>query len=197
MNQLRPGDAVSTVSKDIRQADDTKLRQIVAFLESGSNEQARQNLLEPLRPRLAFLKPPRQLRFTRLLFLPLDDLIVPAPRWLPRHATVPRSIMTAISHTVRQGMAEQAAEIDQLIAGQDTTNTALIETAGRIVWAHAARILAELPPPVGWDATGLRPDLYPSIARAVSTVLRRADLLRTLVHDTEQGGLKLDEQLLS
>src|ERR1700733_6125043 len=72
-----------TLHNDMLTADDDKIRQIVGLLDDSPDHHALHAVLDPLRPRLAALRPARPLRFTRLLFTPFADLLVPARAWKP------------------------------------------------------------------------------------------------------------------
>jgi hypothetical protein len=179
--------------EDLLDADDCKIRKIVALLERAPVNKISQAVLNPLRPRLAILKPNRPLRFTRLLFTPLNDLIVPASDWKPGQAAIPHSIMQSVSDTVQAAMAGDTEEIRRMIAGHNTGETEILTRSGQMLWAGAAEILAQAPEPLHWAETGLRPAAYPPLARSIATVLRRAVALRLLFRQAEIGMLKPDE----
>ena len=181
---------------DLLHADDAKIRQIVALLEASAEPGVRKAVLEPLRRRLCSLKPPRMLRFTRLLFMPLDGLIVPAPEWKPGQATIPRSVLEAISRTVQAALGEQAGAIEAMISGHHTDEAEIVSRTGLATWGRAAEILCRAPAPTGWADTGLPPALYAPLARAIATVLRNASALRDLERDVEIGVLQPDEQTI-
>ncbi|WP_428536132.1 hypothetical protein [Rhodopila sp.] len=181
---------------DLLHADDAKIRQIVALLEASAEPGVRKAVLEPLRRRLSSLKPPRMLRFTRLLFMPLDGLIVPAPEWKPGHATIPRSVLEAMSRTVQAALGEQASAIETMIIGHHTDEAEIVSRTGLATWGRAAEILGRAPAPIGWAETGLPPGLYAPLARAIATVLRSASALRDLERDVEIGVLQPDEQTI-
>ena len=63
------------------------------MVDAMPNRGAADQLIAPLRARLAHLRPPRPLRFARLLFLPLDPLIVPAARWRAAQPAIPRTVI--------------------------------------------------------------------------------------------------------
>src|SRR5258707_445478 len=144
----------SVSSRELAQADDGKLRRIVVMLDGLSNASANQAILGPVRARLAVLKPVRPLRFTRLLFIPLDPLIVSARDWRPGMPTVPRNAMLMISATVRAGLGIEATVIDEIIAGHGTDSVETIARAGKLLWARAAEILAVAPPASDCAETG-------------------------------------------
>ena len=181
---------------DLLDADDAKIRQIVALLEASAEPGVRQAVLEPLRRRLSSLKPPRLLRFTRLLFMPLDGLIVPPAEWKPGQATIPRSVLEAISRTVQAGMGDEARAIEVMIDGHHTDEAEIVSRAGVAAWGRAGEILRGLPAPLGWADTGLPEPLYAPLAGAIATVLRSASALRELERDVEIGVLQPDEQAI-
>lgn len=141
---------------DLLDADDAKIRQIVAMLEASAEPRVRQAVLDPLRSRLTSLKPPRTLRFTRLLFMPLDGLIVPASEWRPGQATIPRSVLEAMSQTVQAAFGGDIAAIEMIVTGHNTDQAEVVTRAGLSVWSRAGEILGQLPAPVGWADTGCR-----------------------------------------
>ena len=166
---------------------DEKIRRIVAWMDLQAMPAAAQAILDQLRPRLAVLRPPRPLRFPRLMFLPLDPVIVPARGWRPGDPSLPRCVLVPIAQAVHAALGQEAAEIDSLIAHRDTADDAAIATAGAWLWARAGVILTDLPAPHGWDATGLPPAVFPPLARAIAAVLRRATRLRDAARDAAVG----------
>ena len=173
---------------ELAEAEDEKIRRIVALLDQQASPNA-DAILSPLRPRLGALRLPRPLRFDRLLFLPCNPLIVPTPGWRPGDPTIPRGALLSIARIVRAGLGPMAEEIDHLIAGQSTAAEAVITLTGDRLWPRAADILALVPSPLEWEATGLPATTYPNLARAIAAVLRRAPRLRGLVQDTAVGAV--------
>jgi hypothetical protein len=186
--------SLGALRQDMRDADDRKIRQIVALLDGSPGNQVSQAVLDPLRPRLAALKPVRSLRFTRLLATPFDDLIVPVPVWRPGQATIPRSVLKSMTNIVRMELGNETKTIDQIIAGHTTDDTEVITRAGQALWVRAAEIMARSQQHAEWAETGLRPAACGPLALAIATVLRRASLLRCLLREAELGVLEPDEQ---
>jgi hypothetical protein len=179
---------------DMRGADDGKIRQIVSLSEASAENPVWHTVLQALRPRLAVLRPTRSLRFTRLLFMPLDDLLVPARHWRPGQATVPRTSLQVISNTVRSGLGGDIAGIERLIAGRNTSEPEVVTQAGLALWGPAAEILAQAPPPDDWPQTGLPVAVYAPLAKAIATVLRRGSAIGHVLREAEVGMLELTEQ---
>ncbi len=180
------------VGRELSAADDEKIRQVVALLDQPALPAGANAILDPLRPRLALLRPPRRLRFARLLFMPLEPTIVPALDWHPGDAAVPRGVLMPLAATVRAGLGSEIDEIEQAIADRVTTDQETIAAVGARLWPRAASILAEAPAPADWDSTGLPPTVYPPLARAVAAVLRRTQRLQELVREATIGMVEPD-----
>ncbi len=184
MQALQPG---------LLEADDLKIRRVLAVVDNVADPAINKALLETLRPRLATLRPVRPLRLTRLLFIPLDPLTVPMRGWRPGDATVPRPVLAPIAKIVRSGLGDLAPVIDGIIAGHRADAAQAITQAGELLWPRAAAILAGATPPADWVDTGLPPAAYKPLAASVAAVLRRAPQLRCLALDEQQGGLAMDD----
>lgn len=173
-------------------ADDRKIRRVVALLDQAPVPADVQTILDPLRPRLAMLRPPRPLRFGRLLFTPLDPLIVHASDWRPGDPSVPRGVLVPVAQTVLAALGEEAAWIEERIAGRDTGDEAIAACAGNWLWPRAAAILSAAPDPVGWDATGMPLAVYVPLARGIAAVLHRTSRLQDLAREAAIGALDVD-----
>ena len=182
--------------RDLLDADDQKIRRVITVVEAAADPRINQILLDPLRPRLAMLRPARPLRFARLLFIPLDPLIVPARGWRPGEPAIPRTVLTPVANAVRAALGEEAVRVETLIAGLRTDAEAVIARAGAILWPRAGEVLATAPMPPDWEETGWRPSVWPSLASAIAAVRRRATLLRALIQDAEMGALESDESTM-
>lgn len=177
---------------DLLAADDHKIRRVLAVVDSAADPAINRALLEPLRPRLAALRPIRQLRLNRLLFIPLDPLAVPLRGWRPGDPTVPRTALVPIAKIVRSALGELGPVIDGIIAGHCGDAALAITQAGELLWPRAADILAAALRPADWTDSGLPPATYEPLAASIAAVLRRAPQLRCLALDEEQGGLATD-----
>ena len=177
-------------------ADDAKIAKILAVVDATADARVNQTLLDPLRARLAALKLGRPLRFTRMVFLPLDPLIVAAPNWKPGEPTVPRTALDAMAACVRQGLGDEAAAIDRRIVGLNTDAVRVIAAIGMTLWPRAAEILDNAAVPPEWEATGLRRSAWAGLARPVATVLRHAPRLRALIRDSEIGAIETDDRIV-
>ncbi len=189
-------EVVRSVRHQLLDADDAKIGRVMALLDNTGDAAAAEALLAPLRTRLAALKPARPIRFSRLLFHPLDRLIVPPRTWRPGGATVPRTVIGPLSDVVRAGLGDDVAAIEARVAGHKTDACDVIDQAGAALWQRAASVLDGAERPPSWNKTGLEPALYPILAKAVAAVLRRSAKFRLLVRDVDQGAAEIDEPAL-
>jgi hypothetical protein len=195
---LDPGHQNASVLRDeLLTADDRKVRQVVGLIDSLSNAAVNQAILGSLRSRLAVIEPVRPLHFARLLFLPLDPLVVPADDWRPGDPTVPRSAIASISQTVRTGLGSHAEAIQKTITGHGTDAAEVIALAGEMLWSRAAVMLTETPSPIGWERTGLPPTAYQPLGRAIAGVLRRAVWLESLARDAANRAVEPNHKIVN
>jgi hypothetical protein len=186
-----PGD-VQALQPRLLDADDHKIRRVLAVVDHVADPAINRALFDTLRPRLATLRPVRPLRLTRLLFIPLDPLTVPLRSWRASDPTVPRPVLAPIAKIVRSGLGDLAPVIEGIIAGHKADAAHAITQAGELLWPRAATILAAAPPPDDWGDTGLPLNAYHPLAANIAAVLRRASPLRCLALDERQGGLATD-----
>ena len=178
--------------KDMLDAGDSKIMRILALVDDVADPTAIQTLLDPLRPRLALLRPTRPLRLSRLLFMPLDPLIVPARDWKAGEPAVPRTALTSVFKAVRAGLGSETSFIDKIMVSLKSDAPRALALAGETLWPRAAEILAVASEPEDWSETGLRPGVWPDLAKSIAAVLRRASQLRRLARDAEIGVVETD-----
>ena len=157
-----PPGAIAPSAADLRAmrrtltaASDQQVRQVVALVDEMTQRGVADALIEPLRRRLVQLRPPRRLRFERLLFMPLDPLMVQARDWQPFSPTIPRTAIMPLAGIVRIALGRDVARIDALIAGRTANDVAVVEEAGALLWPQAGRILAIAPLPMEWPPSWL------------------------------------------
>jgi hypothetical protein len=149
-------------------APDAKLGRIVGMLDSLTDRGAADALLEAARPRLRSIRPARPLRFTRLLSLPVEPVLVAPEDWHARADRIPRHALAPIGNAMRDVLGDMAEDIEAEALGHTMANEALVAKLGRCLWPRAA--VAKLPPlPPGWIAAGLPP----SAAAAALVLCRR------------------------
>jgi len=179
--------AIRALRQELAQASDPQVMRIVATVDALMARGAADDLIAPLRQRLVELRPPRPLRFARLLFHPLDPLIVPAPKWRPDHLTIPRTAVTPIAAHVLRSMAQAGAAIDAGGSGHTDAETDLIARLGQSLWPAAALILAEPDVPDSWSVTELGDTAYRQLAGTISALLAQAPTMDAMCAATANG----------
>jgi hypothetical protein len=166
---------IKVLNRHLVSAQDAKILKVVAMVDALPQRGEADTLIEPLRARLAQLRPSRPLAMGRLLFMPLDPVLVTAPHWQRGALTVPRTAVPCLIRQVTALDPALAAEIGAQVAGARTDDEALILRVGPRLWARAAELLATAPPPADWAAsTGLSPADHTVLRRIVVAVLRQA-----------------------
>ncbi len=166
---------IRALNRHLVSAQDAKILKVVAMVDALPHRGEADNLIEPLRARLAQLRPGRPLAAGRLLFMPLDPVLVPAPQWQRGALTVPRTVVPCLIRQVAAMDPALVADIGAQVASGYTDDLALILRAGPPLWARAAELLADSRPPADWvDATGLQLADHAALRRMVVSVLRQA-----------------------
>ncbi|HFD16550.1 MAG TPA: hypothetical protein ENJ38_09635, partial [Rhodospirillales bacterium] len=142
MNEL--SGFVEQITRALAEADDTKLCKVVGVIDRHPRRGPLDLLIAPHRARLARLRPPRPLSFTRVLTLPLEPALVPEEEWEPGTYRIPRSHLPRLHAAVKEGIApELESRIRELLAGRSTADVAAELGAGRLLWPAAASVLDE------------------------------------------------------
>jgi hypothetical protein len=192
---------IRILNREIAQAPDEQILRIVTLVDAMPIRGAADQLLAPLRQRLALLRPPRPLRLPRLIFHPLKPLIVAAAGWRIGQQAIPRTVIMPIADHVRLAMGAAGVAIETRMAGRTTADTELIVRLGCSLWPAAAKILTGSAIPETWAATQLGDNIYRPLADIVAAVLAEAAALQTLCAETATGllppRLKVVEAILN
>jgi len=180
---------IRALIKPIVAAPDPKIKRIVATVDALTQRGPVDLLIDPVRQRLARIRPPRPLRFGRLMFYPLDLLILPAARWTQGQQAIPRTALMPMVHHVSLAMGTEAAAVKAEIAHRTTADVALISRLGQSLWPAAAAILADSGIPKGWASTQLGEATYRPLADAVAALLAEAATLDQLRAEAATGSL--------
>jgi len=178
-----PASTVQDARTGLIDLPDGKLLRVVAMIDALPRRGPADQMLEPVRPRLAMLRPDRPMGLMRLLFLPLDPLIVPPARWRPGSGTVPRTAIEPMTRAVRAALGDAAGDVDAMILGATTRSLSAIRRAGAALWPQAAKALAAAPIPHGWTDAGFRDNAFGPLAAAVAGVLAQIDTIHALGQD--------------
>jgi len=184
--------SLRTLSRGVAEASEPQIRRIVATVDTMAARGAADDLIAPLRHRLAGLRPARPLRFARLLFFPLDPVIVRAARWRPNHCTVPRTAIAPMARLVEQALGTKVSAIKSAIHNLKAESGDLVTALGASLWPEAGAILPRAKVPAAWKDTGLGDQAYHSLARRIGAVLHGAPALDAICAETAQGKLPPD-----
>lgn len=164
---------IRAVHASLRRAQDAQITRVVAMVDALPQRGPADDLIAPLRPRLAQLRPARPFGFKRLLFTPLDPVIVPVAAWRSGTPAVPRTILVPLGRALIAALGD-----DPDGSGYSTLDRDTILVAGTAVWPRAAAMLATLPLPAGWtERSGLPPAEYPMLRDIIAAVLADATTL--------------------
>ncbi len=180
---------IRAVRTGLAEARDEQLARIVHVIDGMPDRGRIDDLLPPVRPRLARLRLARPLRFTRVLFIPLQSALADPRAWRPGAPAIPRAALRALAETVRATMGARGEAIERMIAGRTTHDTAAMLDAGQVLWPEAGRILHAAPPPRGWDRTGISLAAYPALARIAGAVLAQTPAVDRMAADAMRGSV--------
>jgi hypothetical protein len=179
--------AIREVARDLAAARDEQILRAVAMVDAMPDRGSADQLIAPLRGRLAQLRPPRPLRFARLLFMPLDPLIVPATRWRLEQPTIPRTAIPCLAASVAEALGAVGRTVMAMIEGHTTQDHEVVAEAGALLWHSAAKVLVEAKLPAGWEGTGLGLQVHAPLAHRIAALLFQGDRLLRWMADAAQG----------
>ena len=184
-----------SLTQALSEAPDEQVLRAVAMVDALAERGEADRLIQPLRARLARIRPARPLSFTRLLFTPLDPVIVSRADWLQSGPGIPRPALAALAQAVREGWPadsqHQVAELDARLASLTSADTVELMALGGSVWANAARILAVAPIPDDWRATVGLTDIDHAclVAGAMPIMARAPQILSLWAYATDMAAL--------
>lgn len=169
-----PG-AQRELGRELRSASDDQLSRVVAVVDALPVRGAADALLAPVRARLAQLRPDRPLRLSRVLFTPLDPVIVAPLKWRSDSASVPRSALDLLGRLVLARIGALRSELETVASQRTSSDAAAVQAIGCVLWPAAGRVLQELDMPSDWtEQTGLQPRVWLEIRDGAAVVLSRA-----------------------
>ena len=172
-------EGLRTLSNELLQASDSKILKITQIIDMLPDRGEADLLLQPVRCRLASLRPARPMTRTRLLFIPLDPVLVGAATWRLGDLAIPRSIIAPIA-------AMLLAEATGGLPAIDVDDHAALTRVGGPLWAEAAARLAELAIPEHWGTPdwqkqhGLTLPMVTQLVGVLRLVLSHAVEIRSL-----------------
>jgi hypothetical protein len=180
---------LGALQRDLAGARDEQILRVVGMVDAMARRGNADALIAPLRPRLARLRPPRPLSLLRVLFAPLDPLLVAAASWRRGQPALPRTALVPLAGMVQRGLdAIGLAAIAAQIDGCRTDDANALAEAGTLLWPRAARLLGAAGMPDDWSqATGLSDGDYGVLVTAVAALLAQAVTLHSIVTRASAG----------
>jgi hypothetical protein len=186
--QWPPHTELAVLHSTLTKAEHSKIVRLLALADTLQRRGAVDDVIAPFRTQLAQLRPARPLRFARLLFMPLDPLIVPSADWHPKSPSIPRSALLPMAEAIDAPMGEDAVQIHRMIEGHTTLDRQVIAEAGAQLWPSAAQALIDCRAPDDWtEQTGLPAGLFASIAASTGAVLDQVLTLQTWRAEAQLG----------
>lgn len=166
------GQALRETGRSLAEAPDEQVLKVVGMIDGLDERGGVDAVLSPIRKRLRKLRAPRRVRFERLLFTPVDALILPPATWCPGGVHLSRGFIAPIAQLVRQG-ADPAilAAVDRAIA---RASGDCARQAGLLLWPEAARVLRSACrrlADASWRAAGLPDDEFVPAAGGLAEIL--------------------------
>lgn len=187
--------SMQALGQEFRSASDAKLRKVTQLIDRMPQRGAADALLEPVRDRLAALRPVRHMNRTRLLFTPFDRVLVPAGRWQPGSFTLPRSMLAPVIALLETPNGAVLPTVPPF----DADDPAELLRCGRKLWDAAAAALAGAKVPADWVADwaaagwALPRAVFEELLPVIAMMFRGAYALQTL---PSQHGAALEPVLL-
>ena len=160
-------------------APEDKVVQILSLVDTLSDREAVDAMIAPLRPRLAAMAPVRALTTRRLMFLPLDAVIVPTESWEAATGLIPRGMLAPVFQRLAPLLGDAGRHEAEIRALHDD-DTAGIDRLGRPIWAVAAARVLGLNPDGDWAGLGLDKGQRQGVLASMELVFRSVPRLLAL-----------------
>ena len=133
---------LSEIGTKLTKTADSRLLKVVALIDRAGQRGPVARLLDPVRPRLAALQPPRPATLERVLVLPFQDLLVAAEDRWPGRRRISRALLPELVRTVLIGLdAPLACELCAELSDREMRAAAPILAVGVRLWPEAAKLL--------------------------------------------------------
>ena len=176
------GATLRGLANDLRDASDSVVLRVTLAIDTLADRGSADKLLDGLRPRLTSLRPPRPHALSRVLFTPLDPVIVTTGSWRSGSLSIPRSVIAPITTLIRGRLPDAAAIEAHITAGEEPHPQ---------LWKDAARILGEGALPEQWSQpaflaeTGIKPKALQPLIGVIRLVFAHIEVLQYLSSEHE------------
>ncbi len=183
-----PRTDIRELNRTLANAEDARLVEVVSLVDGMTERGMADALIAPLRSRLMVLRPARKLSLNRMIFMPADPVIVPAPQWRRDTLTVPRTAISCLATQIRTALGDATVSINAELAGATSADHQTMLRCGQMLWPLAANILDTAPMPPDWpESTGLNAADHAGIVRPLSVLLRQGGAVEAMALQHEAG----------
>lgn len=155
----------------IVEAADAKVLQVLNLVENLPDRGDADRFLAPVRDRLRVLRPNRKMRLARLLFQPLDLLIVDPKHWRADAPLIPRTALMPLAGCIGASVGKAAAAVEREIGTLSSADRVQLRRLGGELWPLAGRALLDAPMPAAWTAQGLPPSAFAPLRDTIAFLL--------------------------
>ena len=182
-------EGLDQVRGDLAQAGNAQLARIVAVVDALPARGRVDDLIAPLRHRLAQIRPPRPRSVMRLLFVPVEPVIMPLDEWRSVGIGIPRPAVGTLGRALRDAMLAEGTW-----PGEGPAD----ESAGAVIWPAAARTLQRLALPPDWeDRTGLHAAEFQVVTATLGGVLQDAVVIEEICQAASPNQASIRGALIS
>lgn len=137
--------------RQLAEADDVQVLRVLRLVDSLRERGAADAIVAPLRDRLRALRLERPMRLSRLLFTPLNTVIVDTSHWSVGDPLLPRAALQPLTGIVRDGLGARAEAFERMLAAISTADVRSIQRVGGDFWPQAALMLRAAAMPATWS----------------------------------------------
>ena len=139
----KPSNLLPALDRDMSTASDEQLLRVVGLIDTLDRRGPVDRLLDPVRDRLALLRPPRPITLGRVLILPFEDLLVAEHEvWPGRRCFSRAHIAGLIEHVTARLPQATLAELRRRAEGHGMISAEVVREIGATLWPAAAAMLA-------------------------------------------------------
>lgn len=141
--------AIAPISQEIGKllcaADDDRLLAVMDMIERLQARDDFEHHLEPIRPKLALLRPPRPATLKRIIVTPFEHALVPNGHWLPGCGSIERRHLDdLLTASLQQFDAEAARHLTKRMAPLKMNHAREICALGQEIWSQASLSLRSM-----------------------------------------------------
>jgi hypothetical protein len=139
----KPTNLLPALDRDMSTASDEQLLRVVGLIDTLDRRGPVDRLLDPVRDRLALLRPPRPISLGRVLILPFEDLLVAEHEvWPSRRCFSRAHIAGRIEHVTARLPEAVVAELRRQAEGHSMISAEVVQEIGGKLWPAAAAMPA-------------------------------------------------------